>query len=116
LSHLGWHDWGEAVRPVLNRSSEMFIVLCDPVHQVLGNFAPHFFRESAHLFSTCTPMSRVIAGHQSLHNFPIRKTPSNVLDKNVDLCSDVVCRCVVDMFFFREKDQHPGEENPSADL
>jgi hypothetical protein len=108
LSHLGW-------RPVLNRSSETFIVLCDPVHHVLGYSAPHFFRESAHLFSACTPMSRIIIGHDSGPGFPIRRTSSNVLEKDVDLCSDVVCRCVVDIFFQSEKST-PKEENVSADL
>lgn len=67
-SHLGRHDWGdwqEAARPVFDRSSETFVVVCDPVHQVPGYSAPHFFRESAHLFCACTPMSRNITVHDS---------------------------------------------------
>ena len=48
-------DVTRAVSPVLDHSSETFIVVCDPVHHVLGYSAPHLFRESAHLLCACTP-------------------------------------------------------------
>jgi hypothetical protein len=116
LSHLGWHDWGEAVRPVLNRSSETFIVLCDPVHHVLGYSAAHFFRESAHLFSACTPMSRIIIGHDSGPGFP---NPPNIFERLGKRCRSLLRRgvsmCCGYVFFSSEK-SIAKEENPSADL
>ena len=69
LSHLG----RKAVWPVLDRSSEPFIVLCDPKHQVLGYFALHLFRENARLFCACTPLRRIMMGHDAGPCFPIRR-------------------------------------------
>ena len=89
LSHLGVHDcrvWWKAVWPLLDRSSEAFIVLCDPPQHVLGYSAFHCFRENAQLFCTRSPWRRIIVVTQAHISNPL-----NVLDITVNFGLDLVC-------------------------
>src|SRR5262249_6012750 len=83
LSHRGLHDcrdWRKAVWPLLDRSSEAFIVLCDPPQHVLGYSAFYCFRENAQLFCTRSPRRRIIVVTQAHISKPVldRKSWSSV--------------------------------------
>ena len=70
LSRLGRQDrrsaqlvWWRAFGPLLGRSSEAFIGLCDLAQYVLGYAFIHLLGASEHLFGAAVPMHRIIVGH-----------------------------------------------------
>jgi hypothetical protein len=100
LSHLG----RKAVWPVLDRSSESFIVLCDPKHQVLGYFALHLFRANARLFCACTPLRRIMMGHDAGPCFPIRRNVFETSWRKPSIFAPTWCVDVLWISFFSAKE------------
>jgi hypothetical protein len=54
-----WNPFG----PLLGRSSEAFIGLCDLAQDVFGYTFIHLLGTSEHLFGATVPMRRIIVGH-----------------------------------------------------
>ena len=55
--------WWKPFCPLLGRSSEAFIGICDLTQDVLGYTFIHLLSASEHLFCTAVPMHRIIAEH-----------------------------------------------------